>query len=126
MNDLSNTPTRGGKRSGAGRKKGSMNKSTIAKAAISEVLDISDDLTLEAAIHKRGHTLLIEMERIATDPTQPVGARIMAAKVALPFLVPRREEFRSDTGAAPNLIALMQQRRNQLAEMRGVDRDVKT
>ena len=60
----------GGYRPGAGRPKGSKNKSTIAKEAVAEILDVDDAQMLEAAIHKRGHTLLTEMERIACDPTQ--------------------------------------------------------
>ena len=64
---------RGGRRRGAGRPKGSKNKSTIAKEALAEILDVDDPMMLAGAIHQRGHTLLIEMERIACDPTQPVG-----------------------------------------------------
>ena len=48
------------------------------------------------------------------------------AKVALPFLVPRSKNVQLNTGDGSNLIALMQQRRTQLAEMRGVDRAVRT
>jgi hypothetical protein len=80
----------GGHRPGAGRKKGSMNKTTIARQSVAEVLDVNNGETLEAAIHRRGHSLLLEMERIAHDPTQPVGARIVAARTALPFLISRR------------------------------------
>ena len=83
---------RGGYRPGAGRKKGSKNKTTIAKEAVAEILDVDDADQLQAAVHKRGHQLLMELERIALDPTQPVAARIMAAKSALPFLLPKQVE----------------------------------
>lgn len=85
----------GGYRPGAGRKKGSKNKTTIAKEAVAEILDIDDADQLQSAVHKRGHQLLTELERIALDPTQPVAARIMAAKSALPFLLPKQID---DTG----------------------------
>lgn len=81
---------RGGYRPGAGRKKGSKNKTTIAKEAVAEILDVDDADQLQAAVHKRGHQLLMELERIALDPTQPLAARIMAAKSALPFLLPKQ------------------------------------
>jgi hypothetical protein len=45
----------GGYRPGAGRRKGSLNKSTIALQSAAEVLDVNDGETLEAAIHRRGH-----------------------------------------------------------------------
>lgn len=110
---------RGGKREGAGRKRGSRNKATIARQAVAEILDINDDLTLEAVIHRRGHALLVEMERIVGDPTMPVGARIMAARTVLPFLLPRRTATPKDEDQfTENLVEVMRQRRNQLAEMR--------
>lgn len=90
---------RGGRRPGAGRKKGSKNKTTIAREAIAEILDVDDADQLQAAVHKRGHQLLIELERIALDPTQPVAAQIMAAKSALPFLLPKQtDDFGLRTG----------------------------
>lgn len=87
----------GGYRPGAGRPKGAKNKTTIAKEAVAEILDVDDADRLQSAIHKRGHQLLIELERITLDPTQPVAARIMAAKIALPFLLPKQVDF---SGAA--------------------------
>lgn len=80
---------RGGKREGAGRRKGSKNKVTVAREAIAEVLDAPDPMNLTSAIHQRGHQMLLEMERIVLDPTQPVAARIMAAKTVLPFMLPK-------------------------------------
>ena len=107
----------GGYRPGAGRPKGSKNKATIAKEAVAEVLGVDDAKMLAAEVHKRGHTLLTEMERIATDPTQPVGARIMAARTALPFLLPRRPTVPKDqTGFGQDMIEILQQRRDRLAE----------
>ena len=117
----------GGYREGAGRPKGSKNKTTIAREAVAEILDVEDAKMLSAEVHKRGHTLLSEMERIAIDPEQPIAARIMAAKVALPFLLQRREATeRSDTNAesSEDLISLLQARRNQLARMRADQSDV--
>ena len=66
---------------------------TIAREVVAEILDVDDARMLAEAVHKRGHALLAEMEQIACDVTQPVGARIMAAKVVLPFMLPavRRE-----------------------------------
>jgi hypothetical protein len=105
----------GGRRPGAGRPKGSKNKMTIAREAIAEVLDIDDARSLGSEVHKRGHTLLAEMERIAYDVTQPVGARIMAAKTILPFMLPKREIQSQDTDRGQELVELLQQRRRQLA-----------
>jgi hypothetical protein len=109
------------KRTCAGRPKGSKNKMTIAREAVAEILDVEDAKMLSAEVHKRGHTLLSEMERIAIDPTQPVAARIMAAKVALPFLLPRRETTvrgSTNTDNLEHLISLMRARREQLARLR--------
>ncbi len=112
---------RGGRRRGAGRPKGSKNKSTIAKEALAEILDVDDPMMLAGAIHQRGHTLLAEMERIACDPTQPVGARIMAARTALPFLLPRRTAKPNDQAEfTEDLVEVMRQRRNQLADLRAL------
>lgn len=109
----------GGRRPGAGRPKGSKNKMTIAREVVAEILDVDDARMLAEAVHKRGHTLLAEMERIACDVTQPVGARIMAAKVVLPFMLPKREMApHSDAGSGPELVALLEQRRRQLSELR--------
>ena len=78
-----------------------------------------DPHMLEAAIHRRGHTLLTEMERIACDPTQPVGARIMAARTALPFLLSRQTApSKVADGFGRDTVELIEQRRNQLAAMR--------
>ena len=38
-----------------------------------------------------------ELERITLDPTQPISARILAAKTALPFLLATRQQ---ETGGA--------------------------
>ena len=108
---------KGGYRPGAGRPKGSKNKMTIAREAVAEVLDLEDAQMLESAVHRRGHALLTEMERIATDPTQPAGMRIMAARTALPFLLHRPRAPNVDSGFGEQLIALLQQRRGQLARM---------
>lgn len=110
---------RGGYRPGAGRKAGSKNKTTIAREAVGEVLGVDDSETLDAAVHRRGHALLQEMERIVLDPTQPVAARIMAAKTALPFMLARRTEpagpsAGSDTDA---VIAQLHAARDRLARM---------
>lgn len=108
----------GGARPGAGRPKGSKNKSTIAKEAVAEILNVEDADMLDAAVHKRGHQLLMELERIVMDPTQPDGARIMAARVALPFMLPRKVTLQTDNQAASELIALLQRRRAELANMK--------
>lgn len=108
----------GGARPGAGRPKGSKNKSTLAKEVVAEILDVEDAQLLEAAVHKRGHQLLMELERIVMDPTQPVGARIMAARVALPFMLPRKVTLHHEADDGAELIARIQQRRTQLSQMR--------
>lgn len=110
---------RGGRRPGAGRKKGSKNKVTIAREAIGEVLDVDVGMSLDGAVHKRGHQLLAELERIALDPTQPIAARIVAARTALPFLLPKREQGAGAMGPNPDdLVQLMHERREQVLEMR--------
>ncbi len=108
----------GGARPGAGRPKGSKNKSTLAKEAVAEILDVEDADMLEAAVHKRGHQLLMELERIVMDPTQPAGARIMAARVVLPFMLPRKVALHQETDDSASLIDLIQERRTQLVQMR--------
>jgi len=107
----------GGVRRGAGRPKGSKNKTTIAREAVAEILDIEDAAMMTAEVHRRGHELLAEMERIASDPTQPVAARIMAARVALPFLVPKQIASPGASASSFDLIETLQSRRNQLAQM---------
>ncbi|MDG2259648.1 MAG: hypothetical protein P8L68_14270 [Paracoccaceae bacterium] len=107
----------GGRRPGAGRPKGSKNKTTIAREVVAEILDVEDAKLLASEVHKRGHTLLAEMERIAFDVTQPIGARIMAAKVALPFMLPKREMSPKTERLDEGMIELLQQRRTQLSEL---------
>ena len=101
----------GGKREGAGRKKGSKNKVTVAREAIAEVLDAPDPMKLAAAIHQRGCKMLLEMERIVLDPTQPVAARIMAAKVVLPFMLPKLQEPRTAPQVNDDLVRRLQEGR---------------
>lgn len=105
----------GGRRPGAGRPKGSKNKMTIAKEAVAEILDIEDAKMLGTEVHRRGHKLLAEIEDIACDVTQPVGARIMAAKTILPFMLPKREFQAHETDRSQELIKILQQRRSYLA-----------
>ena len=106
----------GGKRPGAGRPRGSSNKSTIARRAVAEVLDVDDSQTLDAAVHKRGHALLLEMERLAHDPTQPLPARIAAARTVLPFLLPRHETQGSERQFPTDLVVLLQEGRSRLSQ----------
>ena len=110
----------GGYRAGSGRPKGSKNKTTIAREAVAEILDVEDAKMLASEVHKRGHSLLAEMERIVFDVTQPIGARIMAAKVALPFMLPKREMAAKTERLDEGMIKLLQQRRMQLSELRTV------
>jgi len=75
--------------------KGSKNKVTVAREAIAEVLDAPAPINVTTAIHQRGYKMLLEMERIVLDPTQPAAARIMAAKVVLLFMLPKLSEPRT-------------------------------
>ena len=52
---------RGGRRDGAGRKKGSKNKTTIAREVIGEIIDAPDPMKLASAIHHRGHAIIAVM-----------------------------------------------------------------
>ena len=114
---------RGGYRPGAGRRPGSLNKTTIALQSAAEVLDLDDSENLEAAIHRRGHSLLQAMERIAHDPTQPVAARIMATKTVLPFLLPKRCEPSTPTGmSSEELVRRLHEGRDRVARMCPSDR----
>jgi hypothetical protein len=111
----------GGKRPGAGRPKGSKNKTTVAREAVAEVLGVDDTATLDAAIHQRGHALLQELERIVLDPTFSPSERIVAAKVALPFLLPKMDvvaQGAEEAEQADDFIELIRQRRQQVAAMR--------
>jgi hypothetical protein len=107
----------GGIREGAGRKKGSKNKMTIAKEVIGEIIDAPDPMKLSSAIHQRGHTMLLELERIALDPTQPVAARIMAARTALPFMLPKLPEPKAQVANIDALSLRIQEGRNRLATL---------
>jgi hypothetical protein len=107
----------GGKRLGAGRKKGSKNKTTIAREVIGEIIDAPDPMKLTSAIHQRGHALLREMERIVLDPSQPVAARIMAAKTALPFLLPKHVEHKQEGRSTEDMMKRLQAGRLRAAEM---------
>lgn len=108
----------GGYRPGSGRPKGSKNKITIAKEAVAEVLEVDNPRMLVQAVHSRGHALLTELERITLDPCQPVAARILAAKVALPFLLPKPQADRSRNDAPDDLVSILNRRRDQVARMR--------
>jgi hypothetical protein len=105
----------GGRRKGAGRKKGSKNKTTIAREVIGEIIDAPDPMKLASAIHQRGHALLLELERIALDPTQPVAARIMAARTALPFMLPKRPELKNDSVNHDDLVRRIHEGRKRAA-----------
>lgn len=112
------TGNNGGYRPGSGRPRGSKNKMTIAREAVAEVLEVDDPRMLVQAVHSRGHALLTELERITLDPTQPVAARILAAKVALPFLLPKPQPDRSRNDAPDDLVQILNQRRDKLARMK--------
>ena len=103
----------GGKREGAGRKKGSKNKMTIAREVVAEIIEAPDPTKLAAAIHQRGYMLLLEMERIALDPSQPLAARIMAAKTALPFMLPKQADHRPDGQGPGDLVERLQAGRSR-------------
>jgi hypothetical protein len=109
---------RGGKREGAGRKAGSKNKTTIAREVIGEIIDAPDPMKLASAIHQRGHALLLELERIVLDPTQPIAARIMAARTALPFMLPKLPEPKSEFNDPHDLGTRLQAARDRLAALR--------
>ena len=106
---------RGGKRKGSGRKKGSKNKITIAREVIGEIIDAPDPMKLASAIHQRGHAMLLELERIALDPTQPVAARIMAARTALPFMLPKLPEPKGSGIETDELVRRLQAGREKYA-----------
>jgi hypothetical protein len=106
----------GGKREGAGRKKGSKNKMTIAREVVAEIIEAPDPSKLAAAIHQRGYMLLLEMERIALDPSQPLAARIMAAKTALPFMLPKQADNRPGGQVPGDLVERLQAGRSRNAK----------
>ena len=55
--------------------------------------------------------MLLEMERIVLDPTQPVAARIMAAKVVLSFMLPKLSEPRTAPQVNDDLVRRLQEGR---------------
>ena len=65
---------RGGKRAGAGRRKGSRNKATAAR---------------QAAISASGETPLDYMIRVMRDDSAPAERRDEMAKAAAPYIHPR-------------------------------------
>lgn len=71
-------------------------------------------MKLASAIHQRGHAMLLELERIVLDPTQPVAARIMAARTALPFMLPKLPEPKSERGDPDDLVRRLQAGRDRL------------
>jgi hypothetical protein len=109
----------GGRRKGAGRKKGSKNKTTIAREVIGEIINAPDPTKLASAIHQRGNVLLLEMERIALDPTQPIAARIMAARTALPFMLPKVQEQNAASTGPNDLIKRLQAGRDRVSALNG-------
>lgn len=115
MSTVQRESCRGGSRPGAGRKRGSRNKVTIAKAAIAEELKVDEGQILEHAIHARGHRLLLELERIALDPLQPETVRIVAAKTALPFLMAREAPSQRDDSQAYDLVQRIMDGRARVA-----------
>jgi hypothetical protein len=108
---------RGGRRKGAGRKKGSKNKTTIAREVIGEIIDAPDPMKLASAIHQRGHAMLLELERIVLDPSQPIAARIMAARTALPFMLPKLSEPNSELVDPNDLIRRLNAGRERCAAL---------
>mgnify|MGYP002805376810 FL=1 len=95
----------------------------MACEAIAEVLDAPAPMNLTAAIHQRGYKMLLEMERIVLDPTQPVAARIMAAKVVLPFMLPKLSEPRTTPQGNDEFVRRLQEWR---ARARAVRQTVET
>ncbi len=110
----------GGARPGSGRPKGSRNKLTLAKQVVAEVLDVSSERDIAKSIHSRGHQLLAELETLALDRSQPAAVRIVAAKSALPFLLPKCvEDKNSDADAfAASLIEQLHEGRARIAAMK--------
>ena len=72
-------------------------------------------MKLASAIHQRGLSMLLELERIVLDPTQPVAARIMAARTALPFMPPKLPEPKAQVTNVDALSLRIQEGRNQVA-----------
>lgn len=62
--------------------------------------------------------MLPEMERIVLDPTQPVAARIMAAKVVLPFMPPKLPEPRTAPQENDKMVRRLQEGRARVAAAR--------
>ena len=113
---------RGGRRPGAGRPKGSKNKLTVAREAVAEVFGVGNSEKLMSEIHSRGHNMLLELERIALDPSHPMPTRLMAAKILLPFMLPKQHVHMSVGPSSEDLIERLQEgraRAAQLARSRG-------
>ena len=108
---------RGGKRDGAGRKKGSKNKLTIAREVVAEIIEAPDPTKPTAAIHQRGYNLVLELERIALNPTQPLAARIMAAKTALQFMLSKQADNRPNGHGRGDLVERLQAGRSRYAKL---------
>ena len=106
----------GGKRPGAGRKRGSCNKSTIARQMVAKELDVPDPNKIEVAVHSRGERLLMALEQIALDEAQSVGIRIAAAKAALPFLMPKLTENIHDVRRNEEIIRAIQEGRRRVGK----------
>ena len=104
----------GGKRDGAGRKKGSKNKTTIAREVIGEIIAAPDPMKLASAIHHRGHAMLLELKRIVLDQSHPLAARIMAARTALPFMLPKLSEPKAELIDPDDLVRRLQAGRDRL------------
>jgi hypothetical protein len=72
-------------------------------------------MKLASAIHQRGHAMLLELEHIVLDPTQPIAARIMAARTALPFMLPKLQEPSNNAGNADELVRRILEGRKRVA-----------
>jgi hypothetical protein len=77
---------RGGKRSGAGRKRGTPSKHTIARGAAVREAAKKIEAAIPEAFQGDGHALLMSVYK---DPSIELAVRIDCAKAALPFEKPR-------------------------------------
>jgi hypothetical protein len=93
---------RGGRREGAGRRKGSNGEKVLARlSAVSEAMKAVED-TLPDAFKGDAHALLISVYK---DPNHPLPLRLDAAKAAISFEKPKLAAV-EHSGDADNPVAM--------------------
>ena len=96
---MTKTDRRGGKRPGAGRPKGSRNRTTLAKLVGGELhLQCLDDAELVAYARHHAAEIVTTLATMVHDPKVPAAARVNAGSLILGYAYGRPRPRPSDAG----------------------------